>query len=81
MATTVQHKRTETSGSAPSAETILVGELALNLTDGKMYSKNSAGSVVQMMSYDADLFNVPETVDLGLITDSSTVTRDLGSIA
>ena len=81
MATTVQHKRSETSGSAPGAESILTGEIAINLADGKMYSKNSSGSVVQLLSYDADLFTVPETVDLGLITDSSTVSRDLGSIA
>lgn len=81
MATTVQHKRSETSGSAPDAGTILTGEIAINLADGKMYSKNSSGSVVQLISYDADLFTVPETVDLGLITDSSTVSRDLGSIA
>lgn len=81
MTTTVQHKRSETAGSAPDASVLVVGELALNLSDGKMYSKDSSGTVVQMISYDADLFTVPESVDLGLITDTGTVSRDMGSIA
>jgi len=81
MSTIVQHKRSETSGSVPVANSIAVGEIAVNLADGKMFSKNTAGSIVQLLSYDADLFTVPETVDLGLITDSSsTGSRDLGSI-
>jgi len=82
MTTTVQHKRSETSGSTPASGSILVGELAINLADGKIFSKNSGGTVVQLISYDADLFTVPETVDLGFVTDSSgTGSRDLGSIA
>lgn len=82
MTTIVQHKRSETTGAVPVANSLAVGEIAVNLADGKMFSKNSTGSVVQLLSYDADLFTIPETVDLGLITDSSsTGARDLGSIA
>lgn len=80
MATTVQHKRSETSGSAPSSGSLAEGELALNLADGKIYSKNSSGAVVQMISYDADLFTVPDAVDLGYITDGGAVYRDMGSL-
>ena len=78
MSTIVQHKRSEVVGSAPSPEDFSPGELALNLADGKIYSKNSSGSVVQMISYDSDLFTVPDAVDLGYITDGGSVYRDMG---
>lgn len=81
MATVIKPKRSESSG-APATGDLEVGELAINLADGYLYSKNSSNSIVQLLSYDADLFQVPSSVDLGLITDTSTTgTRDLGSIA
>jgi len=81
MVMIVKPKRSETSG-APSSGDLEAGELAINLADGQLFSKKTDGTIVQLLSYDADLFLVPETVDLGLVTDSSTTaTRDIGTIA
>ncbi len=44
----IQHKRTEVYGKKPAADDISEGELALNLADGKIFSKNSDGDVVEM---------------------------------
>lgn len=48
MANTIQHKRSTTASSVPSAGQLAVGELALNLTDKKIYSKDGSGNVVEM---------------------------------
>lgn len=48
MSTIVQVKRSETTGSEPSAADLAVGELAINLTDRKIFSKKSDGTVVAM---------------------------------
>jgi hypothetical protein len=44
--TTVQIKRSETAGRAPTGADLAVGELAVNLTDKKIYSKKADGTVV-----------------------------------
>lgn len=46
--TTIQLYRTSTAGAAPSPGNLLEAELALNTADRKLYSKNSAGVVVQV---------------------------------
>ena len=79
MAVILKPKRSEISG-APTASDLEVGELAMNLADGTIYSKNSSGTIVQLKSYDADLFSVPDAVDLGNLS-SSTVSRDLGALS
>lgn len=48
MSTIVQIKRSETTGAAPGAEDLAVGELAVNLVDKKIFSKNSTGDVVSL---------------------------------
>ena len=45
-ATIVQIKRSETSGSNPTAGDLAVGELAVNLADKKLFSKKTDGTVV-----------------------------------
>lgn len=54
MASTVQHKRSETASSAPVSGDIAVGELALNLTDKRLYSKKTDGTIVQMGGIEVD---------------------------
>lgn len=44
----IRPKRSSTSSSVPLAAQLSEGELAINLADGKIYSKNSAGTVVQL---------------------------------
>ena len=48
MATVIKPKRSETALSVPAANSLAVGELAMNVTDGKFYTKTS-GNVVKEM--------------------------------
>ena len=48
MPTIIKPKRSETALSIPSAGSLAVGELAMNVTDGKFYTKTS-GNVVKEM--------------------------------
>ena len=48
MSTVILPKRSETALSIPSAGSLAVGELAMNLADGKFYSKTTGGSVIEM---------------------------------
>lgn len=41
-------KRSDTTGSVPAANQLMYGELALNTADGKLYTKTTDGSVVQL---------------------------------
>lgn len=79
MTMVLKPKRRETTG-APSADDLAVGELAINLADGTLYSKNSSNVVVQLKSFEADLFSMPDSLDLGDLT-SQTDSRDLGALS
>ena len=46
MTTVIKPKRSETALSIPAANALAVGELAMNVTDGKCYTKTS-GNVVK----------------------------------
>ena len=48
MATVIKPKRSETSSQIPSAGVLAVGELAMNIADGKFYTKKSDNSVVEI---------------------------------
>ena len=48
MSTVIQIKRSEVTGSEPNSEDLQVGELAVNLTDKKLFSKDSNGTVVSI---------------------------------
>jgi hypothetical protein len=48
MPNTILHKRKATSGSAPAAGNLTAGELAINTADGRLYTKNAAGTVVNL---------------------------------
>lgn len=48
MATVIKPKRSETALAIPSAGSLATGELAMNITDGKFYTKNTGGSVVEI---------------------------------
>jgi len=45
MALTVQHKRSQTTGDAPTASDIAQGEIALNLADLRMFTKDHNNSI------------------------------------
>ena len=48
MPTVIKPKRSEVALSIPSAASLAVGEIAMNVTDGKFYTKTSGGVVKEM---------------------------------
>ena len=48
MATVIKPKRTETALAIPSSGSLEAGELAMNVTDGKFYTKTTGGTVKEM---------------------------------
>jgi len=48
MATQILPKRSETALAVPSAGSLVAGELAMNVTDGKFYTKTTGGAVKEM---------------------------------
>ena len=45
MAVTLQHKRNSTTGSAPTASDIAQGEIAINLADLRMFTKDHNNAI------------------------------------
>tara|TARA_B110000211_G_scaffold233940_1_gene301709 strand:+ start:3042 stop:3644 length:603 start_codon:yes stop_codon:yes gene_type:complete len=50
MATTIIHKKSSVVGRVPLASDLEVGELALNLADKKIYTKQVGGDVIELTS-------------------------------
>lgn len=48
MSNTIQIKRSSTAAAIPTAGQLAVGELAVNLADRKLFTKNGAGTVLQL---------------------------------
>ena len=48
MATVIKPKRSETALSVPATSSLAIGELAMNVTDGKFYTKTSGGVVKEV---------------------------------
>ena len=48
MATQILPKRSEVALSIPSAGSLVAGELAMNITDGKFYTKTTGGVVKEI---------------------------------
>lgn len=47
MANTIKHKRTSVAGSVPSS--LSLGELAINSTDGKVFTRKDTGGVTSII--------------------------------
>ena len=45
MATVIKPKRSETANQIPAASALQAGELAMNVTDGKFYTKTTGGTI------------------------------------
>lgn len=52
MPNKVQHYRSETAGAKPGAAQLAVGELAINSSDFRAFTKTSAGVVVEIAPWD-----------------------------
>ena len=48
MTTVIKPKRSETTSQIPSSGVLAVGELAMNVADGKFFTKTSGGVVKEM---------------------------------
>ena len=48
MATVIKPKRSEVALSVPGSSSLAVGELAMNVADGKFFTKTSGGTVKEM---------------------------------
>tara|TARA_A100001011_G_scaffold10132_1_gene11223 strand:- start:46 stop:429 length:384 start_codon:yes stop_codon:yes gene_type:complete len=48
MSTVIKPKRSETASQIPGSGVLAIGEIAMNVTDGKFYTKTSGGVVKEM---------------------------------
>lgn len=54
MSTIVQIKRSEAASAIPTAGQLAIGELAVNLTDKKLFSKKTDGTIVSIGGIDVN---------------------------
>ena len=57
----IRHKRSSVTGKVPTPEQLLHGEIALNTTDVKIYTKTTAGDVAVVNSWE-NIHNKPAVV-------------------
>lgn len=48
MTTVIKPKRSETATSIPTTGDLEIGEIAINVTDQKIYTKKSDGTIVEV---------------------------------
>jgi len=48
--TTIVTKNSSTAASVPTASDLVQGELAVNVTDGKLYTENASAAIVELGS-------------------------------
>ena len=68
MATVIKPKRSEVALSIPAAGALETGEIALNVTDGKFYTKTSGGVVKEVGGAGSVTLN--DVATNGAITDT-----------
>ena len=68
MSTVIKIKRSETPNQIPGAAALAVHELAMNVTDGKLYTKTS-GNVVKEVG-GAGAVSLQTVTDGGAVTDN-----------
>ena len=61
MASIIKLKRSSSAGSSPANSTLQAGELAINLTDKKLYSANATGHTIQLSGDDFTISTVANT--------------------
>jgi hypothetical protein len=79
MPTTIVTKNSSTASAAPSAGSLTQGELAVNVTDKKLYTKNASGSVVELTGAKTDVaqtFTAAQRGAITALTDGATITPD-----
>ena len=75
MATTLQHKRSSTSGVAPSVNSLALGEIAINTTDGHLYIKKDVGGTESIVRLRGQTLPTDVAISVDTFTgDGSTLT-------
>lgn len=67
MSNIIQHKRNATPGAIPTTGNLSYGELAINYTDGKLYTKNNSNNIINLPVASISGANITP----GLITSDS----------
>ena len=70
MSTVIKPKRSETALAVPAASSLEAGELAMNVTEGKFYTKTSGGVVKEMGGAGSVTLN-------DVTTNGATTTNDI----
>jgi len=70
MAVTIQHKRSQTTGDAPGTNDIAQGEIALNLADLRMFTKDHNGAIKRIGGEDV-VATLDMTVGQGSVTNGT----------
>jgi len=66
MSQVIKIKRSETSSSTPSTSDLATHEIAMNIADQKIYTKNAAGNIVTVASHSDESSSVTEDDILAL---------------
>ena len=75
MATVLQHKRSGTSGDSPAVNSIALGEIAINTTDGHLYIKKDVGGTESIVRLRGQTLPTEVAISVDSFTgDGSTVT-------
>ena len=69
MTTVIKPKRSETALQVPSSGALAVGELAMNVADGKFYTKTSTGTVKEIGGAGAVTLNSVTTAGASTTND------------
>jgi len=92
MPTTIVTKNSSTASAVPSSGSLTQGELAVNVTDKKLYTKDSGGTVVELtglksadigvsvQAYDADLAAVAGLSSNGIVARTGSGTASARTI-
>ena len=81
MAATIKIKNSSTAGAVPTASDLVQGELAINVTDRRIYTENASGTVVELGTPSIDdngnataiTIDSSENVGIGTSTTSGSV--------
>lgn len=71
MSTTIQIKRSSTASGVPLATDLAVGELAVNLADKRLFTKQSDGTIIELSTNPTDLDAATLRIDGVEITASA----------
>ena len=79
MANTIITKNSSTASAVPSAGALVQGELAVNVTDKKLYTKDSGGSVVELTGARTDTAQTFTAAQRGTVTADNDLSFDLSA--